>query len=217
MRPEGLTRLSAHARSKNTPAAAVHVAYIASRSQKEAARKMEATSIRRLRSIPWPLLPAAACGLMLSACTLAGAPGVLPPAPEIATAAPAAPADPEAPPPALNAMIGRYAAMYGVPESLIRRIIVRESDYNPAAHHGPYWGLMQIRYDTARSMGYDGPPAGLLDADTNLRYGCKYLFGAYRVAQGDMDRAVGFYAAGYFYDARRMGLLQEVGLKRGKS
>jgi len=116
----------------------------------------------------------------------------------------------------LNVEIGRYAAMYHVPESLIRRIIVRESNYNAAARHGPYWGLMQIRYDTARSMGYEGPPAGLLNADTNLRYGVKYLAGAYRVAYGDPEKAVSFYATGYYYDARRMGLLEEVGLKRGK-
>jgi len=116
----------------------------------------------------------------------------------------------------LNDLIGRYSATYHVPESLIRRIIVRESGYNAGARHGPYWGLMQIRYDTARSMGYNGAPAGLLNADANLRYGVKYLAGAYLVAHGDPEKAVSFYASGYFYDARRMGLLEEVGLKRGK-
>ena len=116
----------------------------------------------------------------------------------------------------LNGQIARYSALYHVPESLIRRIIVRESGYNAAARHGPYWGLMQIRYDTARSMGYNGAPAGLLNADNNLRYGVKYLAGAYLVAHGDPEKAVSFYASGYFYDARRLGLLEEVGLKRGK-
>jgi soluble lytic murein transglycosylase-like protein len=103
-----------------------------------------------------------------------------------------------------------------VPEALIRRVIVRESGYNPRARHGAFWGLMQIRYDTARSMGYRGPPAGLLEADTNLRYGVKYLAGAYRVAFGDPDKAVSYFATGYYYDAKRRGLLEEVGLKRGK-
>ena len=126
----------------------------------------------------------------------------------------------EAPPPntagPLNSQIGRYAAQYRVPESLIRRIIVRESGYNPHARNGPYWGLMQIRYDTAQSMGYHGGAQGLLDADTNLRYGVKYLAGAYMVAHGDPEKAVSFYATGYYYDARRLGLLDEVGLKRAK-
>jgi soluble lytic murein transglycosylase-like protein len=117
-------------------------------------------------------------------------------------------------PAAMNSRIGRYAAMYRVPESLIRRVIVRESGYNPHARHAAYWGLMQIRYDTAASMGYHGAPAGLLDADTNLRYAVKYLAGAYRVAGGNPDRAIHFYADGYYYDAKRRGMLDEVGLKR---
>jgi len=116
----------------------------------------------------------------------------------------------------MNGQIGRYAALYQVPESLIRRVIVRESGYNPRARHGPYWGLMQIRYDTARAMGYQGAPAGLLDADTNLRYAVKYLAGAYRVAGGNPDRAVHYYAIGYYYDAKRKGLLEVVGFKRAK-
>lgn len=116
----------------------------------------------------------------------------------------------------LNSQIGHYAAVYHVPESLVRRIIVRESGYNPRARHGPYWGLMQIRYDTAQSMGYGGSPAGLLDADTNLRFAVKYLAGAYKVAYGDPEKAVSFYATGYYYDARRLGMLEDVGFKRGK-
>jgi len=147
---------------------------------------------------------------LLCACTLEGA---LPPVGR-GTAPPVAADGGQAP--AFNAEIGRYAAAYRVPESLVRRIIVRESGYNPGARNGPYWGLMQIRYDTARSMGYAGRPAGLLDADTNLRYGVKYLAGAYKVAYGDPEKAVSFYTTGYYYDARRLGLLDEVGLKRGK-
>jgi soluble lytic murein transglycosylase-like protein len=122
----------------------------------------------------------------------------------------------EAAPGVMDARIGRYAVLYDVPESLIRRVIARESGYDPRVRHGPYWGLMQIRYDTARTMGYRGPPAGLLDADTNLRYAVKYLAGAWRVARGDPDRAVHFYAVGYYYTAKHMGLLEEVGLKRRK-
>jgi soluble lytic murein transglycosylase-like protein len=164
---------------------------------------------------------------LLAACTIAGTPMGMSAAPGVAASAPPVVTDSFTPPLAyaapespggfgMNASIGRYAALYEVPESLIRRVIVRESAYNPAARHGPYWGLMQIRYDTARSMGYDGSPEGLLDTETNLRFGVKYLAGAYKVARGNPDKAVAFYASGYFFDARRMGLLQEVGLKRGK-
>jgi hypothetical protein len=68
-------------------------------------------------------------------------------------------------------------------------------------------GLMQIKTATARSLGYSGSPAGLLDADTNLTYAVRYLAGAYKVANGDHSRAVGFYARGYYYDAKRKGIL----------
>ena len=112
----------------------------------------------------------------------------------------------------MDGLIAKYAALYEMPESLIRRIIVRESGYNPKARNGPYWGLMQIRHDTAKSMGYRGQASGLLDAETNLKYGVKYLAGAYLVANRNSDKAVRNYARGYYYDARRMGLLEEVGL-----
>jgi len=115
-------------------------------------------------------------------------------------------------PSAMDGLISKYAATYNVPESLVRRVIVRESRYNPRARNGPYYGLMQIRYDTARSMGYRGPPSGLLDAETNLRYGVKYLSGAYLVSAGNSDGAVRNYARGYYYEARAKGLLADVGL-----
>ena len=113
----------------------------------------------------------------------------------------------------MDGLIARYSAEYNVPEALIRRIIVRESGYNPKARNGPYYGLMQIRYDTAQSMGYRGPASGLLDADTNLRYGVKYLSGAYMVGDQNADQAVRNYARGYYYDAKAKGLLEEVGLR----
>ena len=66
---------------------------------------------------------------------------------------------------------------------------------------------MQIRYATARGMGYQGTPSGLLDANTNLTYAIPYLANAYKVAGGNFDRAVALYAGGYYYEAKRKGLL----------
>lgn len=113
----------------------------------------------------------------------------------------------------VDIFIARYSVMYHVPEALIRRVIVRESGYNPRARNGPYYGLMQIRYDTAQSMGYRGPASGLLDADTNLRYGVKYLGGAYVVGNSDADQAVRNFAHGYYYAAKHKGLLREAGFR----
>ena len=62
-------------------------------------------------------------------------------------------------------------------------------------------------------MGYRGGAEGLLDAETNLKYAGKYLRGAYITARGNEDQAMRFYASGYYYDAKRAGLLEEVGLR----
>jgi soluble lytic murein transglycosylase-like protein len=113
----------------------------------------------------------------------------------------------------VDALIVKYAAEYEVPVELVRRVVKRESNFNPKARNRIYYGLMQIRHDTARTMGYRGPAGGLLDAETNLKYGVKYLRGAYITAGGNQDQAVRFYARGYYYDAKRKGLLEETGLR----
>ncbi|MCX7899175.1 MAG: lytic transglycosylase domain-containing protein [Methylocystis sp.] len=110
----------------------------------------------------------------------------------------------------LDAKIAHYAEKYGIPASLIHRSIRRESNYNPGARNGPYWGLMQIRHDTAMSMGYRGPASGLLDPDTNLAYAVPYLANAYRVGGGSESRAIQLYAGGYYYEAKRKGMLGQL-------
>lgn len=109
--------------------------------------------------------------------------------------------------PELDALIARHAAAQGIPAALVHRIIIRESRYNPRARNRAFWGLMQIRHDTARSMGYRGPASGLLDANTNLTYAVPYLANAYMVAGGNQSRAVSLYAGGYYYEAKRKHLL----------
>ena len=119
---------------------------------------------------------------------------------------------PDSAPKNLDSLITKYSVAYDVPERLVRRVVHRESRFNPGARNGPYWGLMQISHPTARGMGYTGAPKGLLDAETNLKYAVRYLSGAYKVAGGDESQAVRYYARGYYYDAKRKGLLQETGL-----
>lgn len=115
--------------------------------------------------------------------------------------------------PYLRSRINFWARHYGVPAELVQRVVIRESRHRPDARNGPYYGLMQILPQTARTMGYRGPASGLLDADTNLRYGVKYLRGAWLVAEGDPDDAVMWYARGYYYEAKRKGLLKKTGLR----
>lgn len=113
----------------------------------------------------------------------------------------------------IDPLITKYAAIYGIPETLLHRVVKRESRYNPRAFNRGHYGLMQIKYATARSMGYEGPAEGLFDAETNIKYAAKYLRGAWLVADDKDDGAVMLYASGYYYHAKRKGLLEEAGLK----
>ena len=90
----------------------------------------------------------------------------------------------------LDGLIARHAAANNLPENLLRRVIKRESAGDPRVIYKGNYGLMQIKLATARSLGYRGTAAGLLDPDTNMTYAAKYLAGAYHVAGGNADRAV---------------------------
>jgi len=157
------------------------------------------------RAIPLLLL------LVLSAC---GRPDAAP----NSAASEAMPAGPDAmalfpgETPSMRRMIESAAVENRIPASLLHRVVQRESDYRPNARNGPYYGLMQILPQTARTMGHDGPAGELLDPGTNLRYGGRYLRGAWLVADGDPVAAVGWYARGYYYEARDRCMLVETGL-----
>lgn len=107
----------------------------------------------------------------------------------------------------LDAMIVKAAKRHGVPETLVRRIVMRESRYNPEARNHRYWGLMQISYPTARSMGFKGSPQELLNPLVNLTYAVPYLANAFIIAGKREDAAVRLYASGYYDTARRKGLI----------
>lgn len=115
--------------------------------------------------------------------------------------------------PELRALINKWADHYQIPRELVHRQAVRESTHRPEARNGPYWGLLQILPQTARTMGHRGPAEELLDPDMNLKYAGKYLRGAYIVSGGDIEEAMGWYARGYYYEAKRQGLLVETGLR----
>jgi soluble lytic murein transglycosylase-like protein len=115
--------------------------------------------------------------------------------------------------PEMRVLIRKWAKIHDIPETLLHRIIQRESHYRANARNGPYYGLMQILPQTARGMGYRGDPAGLLNAETNLEFAGKYLKGAWIVSGKNEDKAVMWYAKGYYYEAKRLGLLEKTGLR----
>jgi soluble lytic murein transglycosylase-like protein len=104
-------------------------------------------------------------------------------------------------------LISAHAEANLVPEALVHRVIVRESKYQPSLlGRGGAIGLMQIKLATARGLGYTGTADGLRDPETNLKYGIRYLAGAYRAAKGDFNRAVHYFAAGYYQVAKQQRL-----------
>ncbi len=104
---------------------------------------------------------------------------------------------------AYEAMVATHAKANGVPEALVHRVILRESKYNASlVGHGGTIGLMQIKLGTARALGYTGTAEGLRDPETNLTYAVKYLAGAFHAANGDHNRAVSYYAGGYYFAAK---------------
>ena len=117
--------------------------------------------------------------------------------------------------PEIMALVDAHARNHGVPSALAHQIVMKESRYNPAARNRAYWGLMQLRHDTARSVGYGGAASGLLDPDVNLRYGMAYLGNAYRVAGGDSGRALTLYTKGFYFEAKRKGMLSQ--MRKGDS
>ena len=146
--------------------------------------------------------------LLLSACAVA--PEAEAP-PEAARALPLFPGET----PEVRTLVNKWADHYDLPRTLVHRVIQRESDYRPAARNGPYWGMLQILPATARSMGFSGDPARLLKADTALKYSLRYLRGAWMVSDGDEHEAMMWYARGFYYEAKRRGLLRETGLRGG--
>lgn len=156
---------------------------------------------RRFLVAVLPLLTVAACS--------GGLPGIA------GRSARLAPGDPPLYPnetPELRALINKWADHYDVPRDLVHAQVSKESRHQPQVRAGPYWGLMQLLPQTARTMGFDGPNEALLDPDVNLQYGVKYLRGAWLVSGGNPAEAMSWYARGYYYEAKRKGLLDATGL-----
>lgn len=98
----------------------------------------------------------------------------------------------------LQEMVARHAAAAGIPFSLAHGVVMVESRYRPnATGPGGYIGLMQLSYRTAQGMGFKGTRKQLYDPETNIRYGVKYLAGAYRQAGGNKCVAVSKYQGGH--------------------
>jgi soluble lytic murein transglycosylase-like protein len=98
----------------------------------------------------------------------------------------------------LKAMIAKHAAANGIPFALADAVVRIESRYQPGVSNGGAVGLMQIKPQTARGLGYSGGAAGLKNPETNLTYGMKYLAQAYRMSGGSTCATVMRYQSGHY-------------------
>jgi soluble lytic murein transglycosylase-like protein len=97
----------------------------------------------------------------------------------------------------LRALVEQHAKANGVPFAIADAVVRVESNYNPRANHAGNMGLMQIRPQTARSEGFQGPAHELLNPDTNLRFAMRYLGAAYRLSGGDVCATLMRYQSGH--------------------
>ncbi len=102
-----------------------------------------------------------------------------------------------------GALIAKYAKQHGVPVRLARAVVQVESSFRPNVTGGAgEIGLMQIKYATAKGMGYRGSRQQLYDPATNLYWGMKYLGKAHSLAGGSTCGTILRYNAGHY--AKRM-------------
>ena len=87
---------------------------------------------------------------------------------------------------AIEDLVAQHAEANNVPAELAQALVQVESGFNPKARgRNGEIGLLQIKPQTARAMGYKGSAKGLYDANTNLAFGMKYLAEAHQRADGD--------------------------------
>jgi soluble lytic murein transglycosylase-like protein len=97
----------------------------------------------------------------------------------------------------LMVMIENKAIKHGVPLALAHAVVRVESNFDPRlTGRGITIGLMQLKHPTAQAMGFTGTAQDLLEPETNLEWGMRYLARAHRLAKGDICGTVMRYQGG---------------------
>ena len=99
---------------------------------------------------------------------------------------------------AVRALIEKETAKTGLPADIAEAVVFVESRYDSTVigRVGEI-GLMQVRPETAAMLGFKGTTAELARPEINIHYGVIYLAKAWRLAAGDLCRALMKYRAGH--------------------
>ncbi len=97
-----------------------------------------------------------------------------------------------------RALLKKEAEKNGLPPDIADSVAAIESGYDPTVIGGAgEIGLMQVLPGTAAMLGFKGDLAELAKPEVNIRLGVTYLAEAWRLANGDLCRALMKYRAGH--------------------
>jgi len=95
-------------------------------------------------------------------------------------------------------LIEDEAKKAGLPPDVAESVVRVESNFDPSVVGSVgEIGLMQVRPATAAMMGFHGTSEDLAKPEVNIHYGVTYLGRAWRLANGDLCRALMKYRAGH--------------------
>lgn len=136
-----------------------------------------------------------------SAPTAPAADAKLQEGPQTPSASAAQPAKPDSPTSfkaMVRGLVEQEARKTGLPADIAEAVVHVESNYDPTVigRVGEI-GLMQVRPETAAMLGFRGTNEELAKPEVNVHYGVIYLSKAWRLANGDLCRALMKYRAGH--------------------
>lgn len=99
------------------------------------------------------------------------------------------------------------AKKIGVSGSLLLAICTHESGLNNIyIHHdggSPTYGICQIKYDTAKMIGFTGPAEDLMIAETNAEWAAAYLKYQKERYDGDWVKSTAAYNSGTYFESKK--------------